>query len=545
MSGSAPAPASSPRGRWAALRLLLGLALVLMAAPSAAAAPNEAVLHRGNGAEPETLDVHKSSGVPEANIQRDLFEGLVAEAADGALVPGAAERWDIDPSATVYTFHLRRQGRWSDGSPLTAEDFVYAFRRALKPETASDYAFILWPVKGAEELSKGLSDDLGRLGVKALDEYTLEITLKAAVPYFLELLTHHMAYPVPRSAIEAHGGRWTRPGNMVSNGAYRLAEWVPQSHVKLVRNQRYRDHESIAFDAVYYYPTEDTNTELKRFRAGELDITADVPSEQVRWAEQTFKNEFHNSPYLGTYYYALNSAAPPFKDNIELRLALALAIDREILTAKVTQAGEIPAYSWVPPGVRNHRQQAMPESRLSQAERDGRARELYRVAGYSAQDPLRVEILYNTSENHKKIAIAVAAMWKKALGVRVSLRNEEWKVYLDSRAGMRFQVARAGWIGDYNDANTFLELLKSDVGEMNPAAYRNRRYDELMKRAEVSAEAAVRAATMERAERLMLTQMPIIPIYFYTTQHMVSRRVTGWVDNVMDVHPTRYLALRE
>ena len=545
MSISRPTRRLGAGWRKAGVRALLGLAVGLMAAQIASAARTEAMLHRGNGAEPETLDVHKSSGVPEANIQRDLFEGLVAEAADGALVPGAAERWETDASGTVYTFHLRQQGRWSDGSPLTADDFVYALRRALKPETASDYAFILWPLKGAEELSKGLINDVRRLGVRALDDYTLEITLRAPTPYFLELLTHHMAYPVPRSAIEAHGGRWTRPGNMVSNGAYRLAEWVPQSHVKLVKNERYRDHERVAVDAVYYHPTEDTNTELKRFRAGELDITADVPSEQVRWAQESFADEFHNSPYLGTYYYALNCAAPPFKDNATLRLALALAIDRETLTAKVTRAGEIPAYSWVPPGVRHYRQQPIRESRVSQAQRDERARGYYREAGYSAENPLRVEILYNTSENHKKIAIAVAAMWKRTLGVRVSLRNEEWKVYLDTRAGMRFQIARAGWIGDYNDANTFLELLKSDVGGMNPAAYGNGAYDALVKQAEVTADATVRAELMQRAERLMLSEMPIIPIYFYTTQHMVSRRVTGWVDNVMDVHPTRYLGIRD
>ncbi len=519
------------------------LALALAAVLAAAGARAEVAIPRGNGAEPETLDVHKSSGVPEANIQRDLFEGLVAEAADGALIPGAAARWEVDASATVYTFHLRRDGRWSDGSPVTAHDFVYAFRRALNPDTASDYAFILWPMKGAEAVSKGLARDPGGLGARALDDYTLELTLKAPTPYFLGMLTHHMAFPVPRAAIEAHGGRWTRPGNMVSNGPFKLAEWVPQSHLKLVKNQRYRDYGKIAVDAVYYYPTEDTNTELKRFRAGEFDVTSDVPSDQVSWVAENLGDEFHNSPYLGTYYYALNSAAPPFEDNVALRRALALAIDRETLTARVTRAGEIPAYSWVPPGVRDYRQQPVPEQGMSQGEREALARELYAQAGYSAAKPLAVEILYNTSENHKKIAVAMAAMWKKTLGVRVSLRNQEWKVYLDSRNQMQFEIARAGWIGDYNDANTFLELMKSDVGQMNPSAYADPEYDRLMKLAEVTADTRARAGLMQEAERLMLSAMPIIPIYFYTTQHMVSRRLTGWVDNVMDVHPSRYLGV--
>ena len=522
-------------------RRALGVALALGLATSAAGA--ELALHRGNGAEPETLDMHKSSGVPEANIQRDLFEGLIGEAADGSHVPGAAARWEVDPGGTRYTFHLRPDGRWSDGTALTAHDFVYAFRRALDPETASDYAFILWPVKAAEAVSKGEVDALERLGVAALDDLTLEITLKAPTPYFLGLLTHHMAYPAPRHAIEAHGSRWTRPGNMVSNGPYRLAEWVPQSHLKLVRNEHYRGRSRVAIEAVIYYPTEDTNTELKRFRAGELDVTSDVPSDQVAWVAEKFGQAFHNTPYLGIYYYALNTGAAPFKDALELRRALALAIDRETLTTKVTRAGEIPAYAWVPPGVLGYRQQPIPQHRLSQAEREALARELFAEAGYGPGHPLSLEILYNTSENHKKIAIAVAAMWRKVLGVRARLRNEEWKVYLDTRSQMRFEVARGGWIGDYNDANTFLELMKSDVGEMNPAAYANPEYDRLVKQAEVTPEPAARAELMQRAERLMLSQMPIIPIYFYTTQHLVAARVRGWVDNVMDVHPTRYLSI--
>jgi oligopeptide transport system substrate-binding protein len=521
----------------------LGVALALSLATSGAGA--EVVLHRGNGAEPETLDIHKSSGVPEANIQRDLFEGLIAEAADGSHVPGAAARWEVDPSGTRYTFYLRPDGRWSDGTPLTAHDFVYAFRRALDPETASDYAFILWPVKGAEAVSKGEVRELERLGVVALDDWTLEITLKAPTPYFLGLLTHHMAYPAPRHAIEAHGARWTRPGNMVSNGPYRLAEWVPQSHIKLVRNELYRERSQVAIEAVTYYPTEDTNTELKRFRAGELDVTSDVPSDQVPWVAENLGQAFRNSPYLGTYYYALNTGAAPFKDALDLRRALALAIDRETLVAKVTRAGEIPAYAWVPPGVLGYRQQPIPQQGLSQAERQALARELFAQAGYGSDNPLSLEILYNTSENHKKIAIAVAAMWRQVLGVRARLRNEEWKVYLDTRSQMRFEVARGGWIGDYNDANTFLELMKSDVGEMNPSGYANPEYDRLIKQAEVTADAARRAELMQRAERLMLSQMPIIPIYFYTTQHLVAARVRGWIDNVMDVHPTRYLSIVE
>jgi oligopeptide transport system substrate-binding protein len=521
--------------------LFLGLLLVTGLATHCALAGS--LLHRGNGAEPDTLDVHKSQGVPEANIHRDLFEGLVSEAADGSLQPGAAERWQMSPDGRGYIFYLRRDGHWSNGEPVTAQDFVYAYRRALSPNTASKYAFILWPIENAEDVSKGNIKDLDKIAVEAIDDYTLSVKLKAPTPYFLSMLTHHMAYPVYRKALESHGRRWTRPGNLVSNGPYKLVEWVPQSHVKLAKNEHYRDQGEIAIENVIFYPTEDKASELKRFRAGELDVTYDVPSDQVPWIEANLGEVFRNSPYLGVYYYALNTQVAPFKDKVELRQALAFAIDREILTEKVAKAGELPAYSWVPPGVHQYVQQPIPQKQMTQAEREALAQALYAQSGHSQDKPAEIEILYNTSDNHKKLAIAIAAMWKKVLGVRTRLRNEEWKVYVDSRSQMKFQVARAGWIGDYNDANTFLELFKSDVGGMNPSAYANKEYDALMRQAALRVETKARAELMQRAEQVMLADMPVIPIYFYTTQHLVSHRVSGWIDNVKDVHPTRYLKL--
>ncbi len=498
-------------------------------------------IHRGNGAEPETLDIHRSSGVPEANIQRDLFEGLVAEAADGSLIPGVAKSWSISDDGKTYTFHLRDDARWSDGSPVTAADFVYGFTRALAPKTASDYAFILWPVKNAEAFSKGELDDPKALGIEAVDAQTLKISLERPTPYFLGLLTHHMAYPAPHQAIEKHRRQWTRPGNMVSNGAYRLVEWQPQSRIRLEKNPHYHAADTVQTDTIIYLPTEDKNTELKRFRAGELDITEDVPSSQIPWIEKNLPDAFHSTPYIGTYYFAFNLGTEPFKGQPNLRRALALAIDRKLLTDKVTKGGEIPALGWVPPGVRDYQPQSMAEASLEQKAREEKARQLYAEAGYDRSNPLTVELLYNTSDNHKKIAIAVAAMWKKVLGVKTRLRNEEWKVYLDSRKKRDFQVIRAGWIGDYNDAHTFLSLFHSDVGQMNPAGYANPAYDELMDAAENSLDPTKRAELMQQAEALLLADLPLIPIYYYTTQHLVSPRIEGWEDNVMDVHPSRFL----
>ena len=282
---------------------------------------------------------------------------------------------------------------------------------------------------------------------------------------------------------------------------------------------------------------------MKRFRAGELDITDDIPSDQTAWVKENLPDAFRNSAYIGTYYYALNLEHPAFKDKPKLRRALSLAIDREILTEKITQSGEIPAYGWVP-AVEGYTQQTMEEKSLDKAARVALAKQLYAESGYTADKPLELEILYNTSDNHKKLAVAVAAMWKQTLGVTTQLRNEEWKVYLSSRSQKQFQVIRSGWIGDYNDAYSFLGLFKSDVGEMNPSNYKNPEFDRLMKEAETQADAKLRSEAMAQAERVLLADMPIVPVYHYTTQHLVSSKVTGWVDNVMDVHPSRYLGIK-
>lgn len=489
------------------------------------------------------MDVHRSSGVPAANIQRDLFEGLIAEAADGSYVPGVAARWTLSDDGTVYTFHLRPDARWSNGDSVTANDFSYAFRRAIDPAVGSDYAFILWPVLNAEDITKGKLPDLGGLGVEVIDDRTLRVTLKAPTPYFIGLLAHHQAYPIHWATLQRHGERWTRPENIVTNGAYRLAEWVPQSHIRLERNPHYWDAANVSIDEVIFHPTEDKSTELKRFRSGELHITDDVPIDQISWVEENLAAQFRNTAYLGTYYYALNLTEPPFRDGPKLRNALALAIDREILTEKVTKGGEVPAYAWVPPGVNDYAGAHVDWKNLTTADRISRAQRLYAAAGYSKENPLEVQLLYNTSDNHKRIAIAVAAMWKQVLGVKTELVNQEWKVYLATRRAKQFQIVRSGWIGDYNDANTFLELLKSSVGALNPAGYVNPAYDALMSRAEKETDGGVRSRLMRDAETILLKDLPLIPLYHYTTQHLISDRVKGWIDNVMDVHPTKHLSL--
>jgi len=379
------------------------------------------------------------------------------------------------------------------------------------------------------------------LGARAADARTLKLRLQAPTPYFLQLLTHSMANPIHAPSLARHGERFTRAGNLVSNGPYLLAEWTPQSRIVLKRSPTYRD-DTIRIAEVHYLPIEDGNAELRRYRAGEIDMTASVPLDQLEWVLKNLPKDYRVSPYLGTYYYLFNLAQPPFQNNPKLRRALALAIDRDLITAKVTRAGQIPAMGWVPPGVSGYQAQALAEAKLPQAERVQLAKRLYAEAGYSDAQPLEVEILYNTSEGHKQIAVALASMWKTALGVRARLVNQEWKVYLDSRQQGRFQLARAGWIGDYNDPNTFLEIFVSDSG-LNEGKWSNPRYDQLVKKAALTGNATERARLLAQAERILVDDLPILPIYFYVSQSLVKPHVLGWQSNILDHHPTRYLAI--
>jgi oligopeptide transport system substrate-binding protein len=522
------------RLRTAALSAAIVLATVV-------AAQAETVLHRGNGAEPETLDPHKSTGVPEANLIYDMLEGLLVFSPDGQPVPGVAKSWDISDDGKVYTFHLRDNAKWSNGDAVTSDDFVYSLRRAVDPVTASDYAPILAPILNAEDIIAS-KQPVDKLGVEAVDPQTLKVTLKASTPYFLGLLVHHISWPVHKATVEKFGKDWTRPGNAVTNGPYTITEWVPQSKIVMKKNPNFHDAANVKIDTVVSYPTEDINEEFKRFQAGELDYTYTIPTDQIKWAAENMPKEYKNGPYFGTYYYVINMTKEPLGKDVRLRKALALAIDRQILTDKITQGGEMPAYAWVPPGVPGYAAQSTDFANMTQAERDAEAKKLLAEAGYGDGNPLKVEILYNTSERHQKIAVAVASMWKKALGVEATMTNQEWKVYLDSRDQKNFQVARAAWIGDYMDASNFLDLFLSNAGERNDAGYNNPKFDELMAAAAVNPDPVARDKQLEDAEKVFLADLPLIPIYHYRDVKMVSTKVHGYVDNVMGFHLTRYLS---
>lgn len=531
-----------PPGRFDRHDLAVDLVLTEDGRPAPSVLALEQVLHRDNGAEPATLDPHVAVGLPSSHILRDLFEGLTAESPQGRLIPGAAIRWNISRDGKTYTFYLRKGARWSNGDLVTAEDFVYGFRRSASPATASNYAQVLLPIANAAEvLSGSLPPD--QLGVKAINEHILEIKLQGPTPYFIGLLTHSSTYPVHRPSLMEHGSAFSRPGNLVSNGAYVLNDWVIRSRIELTRNEHYWDADNVILEQVFYHPYQNQSAASKQFRVGELHWTNGVPSNQFKWLQKHYPDELVISPWAGSYFFGFNVTREPFIENPDLRLALALAIDRDLLTEKVTQFGEQPSYSLVPPGI-GEIASPMPEwGEWSQAERNEEARRLYTGAGYSQDDPLRIEIRYNSGGNNKKMALAAASLWKQVLGVQTTLVNEEWKVFLQNREQkVLTQVFRSGWISDYADPFSFLEPFRTGHGR-NDYGYSNELYDSLLD--EIAAERipARRRRLMFEAERIVLADLPFIPLYTYVTKRLVNPRLKGWDSNIMDHHYSKYMFL--
>jgi len=501
------------------------------------------VLNRGNGAEPQSLDIHKSEGVNSSQVQRDLYEGLVNQAPDGTLEPGAAESWAISDDGRIYEFRLREDGRWSNGDPVTAEDFVFALRRGVDPDTLSNYAGLLIPILNAQAIAAG---DLPpeTLGVEVVDARTLRITLENPSDYFLELLTHSMTYPLHRPSAAQWPGGFARPGRLVSNGAYMLDEWVIQSHIRLLRNPYYRDADSLGIHEVYFHSLENPASELKRYRAGDLDWTDTVPHNQISWIRENLGDQFHVAPYLGVYFFGFNLEQPPFRDQPGLRRALAMAADRSIITEYVSAGGEMPAYNFVPP-LPGYPAPVPAWAAWPREQQLEEARRLYAEAGYGPERPLEVEVLYNTSDNHRQMALAIAAMWKQHLGVKTKIVNQEFKVYLATRRRKdETQVYRAGWIGDFSDPVNFLDILRSDNGR-NDTGYADPVYDALLDQAAAETDLARRRQLKAQAEAVMLEQQPVMPIYFYVSRRLVKPWVRGWENNLLDAHPTRHFYIAE
>jgi oligopeptide transport system substrate-binding protein len=496
------------------------------------AADSRITFHRGNGGEPDTLDPNRNEETSGAAILRDLYEGLVTQDVDLNIIPGTAQSWQISDDGRLYTFELAADARWSSGDPVTAQDFVAGIRRTVDPATASTYAQLLLPISNAAAVIRGEAPPQA-LGVRAIDDYRLEIELENATPYFLQLLAQPQTYPIHRPSLAEHGDGFARAGTLVSNGAYRLTEWVVNSHIRLEKNEHYHGKDDVQIEVVIYYNTEDRDAELRRYRAGELDYTYEIPTSQYRWIRENLPGELHVQPYLTVYFYGFDTTEPPF-DDVRLRQALTMAVDRSIITEQVTGVGELPAYGIVPPGIAGYERQSYGWAQLDAEARVTEARRLYAQAGYSAANPLRVQLRFNTSENHRRLAVAVASMWKSALGAEIQIVNQEWKVMLqDRRNPALWDIMRYGWNGDYADAFTFLEIFQSDHGQ-NFTGLRNPRLDQLVAAAASENNAAVRSELMAEAERELLDSYAVVPVYFYVTKHLVKPYVAGYRPNALN-----------
>lgn len=511
-------------------RLRFVFALIFVLSGTAAGAGDDP-LRRGLGPEPDSLDIHRAQGLAAVNLLRDLREGLVTFDAAGEPAPGVAASWTVGAGGLQYDFQLRPEARWSDGRPLVAADFVRAWRLALAPESQAVTAGLLRDLENADAVLRG-ERPADALGVEALGERHLQVRLARPAPWLPEILAHPVAYPLHPEPGEARSAP--------VNGSYVVAEWVPRSVIRLRRNAAYHAADEVATESVEYYPIEEPNTELSRYRAGELDITETIPPGRFEWLAANLTADLRISPYLGSFWLGLNLRDETLAGAPALRRALALAIDRETLVRVVLGAGEWPAFGIVPPGMDGYDPAVMAGAEDAQAERDAEARRLIAEAGYGRSRPLRLELRYNTSGQHRRIAVAVAAMWKQALGVNTELINEEWKVFVNNRRmGIVTQVFRGGWIADYADPTSFLDLFLTS-SELNTSFHTDPVYDALIGEA-AQLTGSDRMAKLRSAEARLLETLPVVPLYYYVSRHLVRPGIRGWIDNVRDIHLTRYL----
>ena len=548
--------------RFHSRRLLAGLLL------AGTAVARAATLERGNGPEPSTLDAHKCQEVACGNVLRDLYEGLVTEDAQGRLVPGMATRWSVSKDGRTWTFVLRDGLRWSNGEVLDAPQIVASFRRAFAPATAAPFGELFDALHGAKAVQAGDAPP-SSLGVEARDAHTVVFHLDRSAP-LPALLALPIAYPVYLPAVQRYGAQHTRPGALVGNGAYRLASWMPQANLVVERNARFHDAAQVAIHRVRFHVTEDAAAELQRFAAGDLHITEVVPPQPLDALRRRFGTQLRIAPYLGAFWLGINTTVAPLRDGDcvrvpttqpydprglsplrdgcldrghALRRALSMAVDRDILVQHVTGFGERAAYGVVPPGIEGYAPASAPWSTWTQAHREAEARRLYRAAGFDARRPLEIELRYNTSTPHRRLALAVAAMWRQVLGARVRLRNEEWKVFVGNRRQRVItQVFRGGWIADVPDARNFLAAF-GGPGPLDWTGYDDPGVAQRLAKADAARSPAARNAWLHAAELRVLQSDAVIPLYFYTSKHLVDARVHGFEPNALDHHASRWLRL--
>lgn len=498
------------------------------------------LIQRGAFFDPPSLDPSRGTAGPAGPILSDLVEGLVSRGRRGEPVAACAERWEISEDLRTYRFHLREDLRWSDGRPLTGEDFVYSFRRLLDPATAAPGAGLFFIIEGGRAVARGERPPAA-LAVSAPDPRTVVIRLERPAPYFIQLLANSQGVPVPRHAIEAHGADWTRPGIMVSNGPYRLVERVPQSHLRLARNPYFFAAAEVQIDAVNWRTVQDLGAAFREFRAGELDTVLMAPPDELDWIRDNMPEALHSGPIQAVYHLVFNLDRAPY-DDPRVRRALALAVDSETIADQVLRGGVRPATSLVTPGTGDYPGLSGAADPRPLAERQAEARRLLAAAGFGPERPLVVPLLFDTQEENRKIMVAVAAMWQ-AVGVVARLENVEGRAMLGRMRARDFDVARASLFAVYDDAYAFLQKFRSDDTDNRPG-YRNPRFDAALEAANASAGPATRVARLADAEAMLLADHPVIPIYWYVSKVLVGPRVQGWVDAPLGTPPTRYLWLR-
>lgn len=490
--------------------------------------------------EPASLDPVKAVGLPEIQVIRDLFEGLTNQDAHGKIVPGVAQSWSSSDNKT-WIFTLRNTARWSNGEPVTAHDFVYSWQRLVDPKNSASFAWFagLSGIENATAITKGeISPD--KLGVTALDNQRLKVTLDRPVPWFPSLVANVALFPVPQKVVAKEGESWTSPGKLVGNGAYQLSERVVNEKIVLTRNPQYWDNAHSVLSKVTFLPINEESSATKRYRSNDIDITESFPKNMYALLKKELPGEVYTPDQLGTYYYAFNTQKGPTAD-VRVRKALSWSIDRTIIAEKVLGTGEKPAWHFTPDVTAGFKPLTSFLQQHQQNELNAQAKALLASAGYGPEKPLHLKLLYNTSESHQKIAIAVASMWKKNLGVDVTLENQEWKTYIDSRNSGNFDVIRASWVGDYNEPSTFLSLLTSG-NTSNIARFKNGDYDAVMAKASSETSDQARNVDYNRAEQILADQAPIAPIYQYTNGRLIKPWVKGYpITNPEDVAYSREL----
>lgn len=497
------------------------------------------ILHANNSSEPQDLDPHITSGTVEHNLQKALFEGLTRKNPQTLEpIPGVAESWTISDDGKIYTFKIRENARWSNGDPVTAHDFVYSWRRILSARLAADYSYMLYHIDNGEQYHTGEIQDFAQVGAKALDDHTLQVRLKNPTPYFLQLLDHSSLFPVHQATIEKFGAmdergtRWTRAGNFVGNGPFTLKTWEVNKIIIVEKNPLFWEADTIRLQQIHFYPVEDMNTEERMFRTGQIHMTlqGNIAIEKISTYKNNHPELIHIHPGYATYYYEFNTTRKPF-DDIRVRRALAMAIDRQQIIDRIVKGGQTPAYALTPPDPYGYQPKAAIPYDIETAKK------LLAEAGYpDGKGFPKVELLYNTMDAHQKVAVAIQQMWKTNLNIDVQPINQEWKVYMNSKKNLEHDIARAGWLADYVDPSNFLEILLSEGGN-NDTGWKNKEYDRLLAEAAAALNTEDRYALLQQAEQLIVDEVPLIPIYYYSNIHLVAKSVKGWENNIMKYHP--------